>query len=102
MRIESKSEGSPGEFGLPARASSEKAAEMLGFATHDIPILIAARLLKPLGAPAPNAPKYFASCDLLQLSIDRDWLNKATKAVAESWRVKNQNRRVKAQEEVDR
>src|ERR1022692_535252 len=33
--------------------------------THDVPILVAARLLKPLGNPAPNCTKCFATAELL-------------------------------------
>ena len=37
---------------LPARATAEQAAGLLGFAPHEIPILTARGLLKPLGHPA--------------------------------------------------
>ncbi len=45
---------------LPARLSVEDAV-LLGFASHDITILMREELLKPLGRPAPKAPKWFAS-----------------------------------------
>jgi hypothetical protein len=77
---------------LPGRVSAEKAAELLGFAPHDIPVLIRRGLLKPLGHPAPNAPKFFAGCDILELKADRGWLDRASKAVAENWRQKNKRR----------
>ena len=44
---------------LPARLSTGKTAVLLGFQEHDIAPLIAAKLLAPLGKPAPNAPKVF-------------------------------------------
>jgi hypothetical protein len=34
---------------LPARVMAEEAAWLLGFAPHDIPVLVMAGLLKPLG-----------------------------------------------------
>jgi hypothetical protein len=33
----------------------------MGFTPHDIPTLVRAGLLKPLGRPTPNAVKYFAA-----------------------------------------
>jgi hypothetical protein len=79
-------------LGVTGRISAQKAAEILGFALHDIPTLIRRGLLKPLGKPAPNAPKYFAVCELLNLQADRGWLDRASKAVSESWKEKNQRK----------
>ena len=77
---------------LPARLDTQQAALILGFNDHDVPVLIRARLLKTLGSPAPNAPKYFASCEIEKLASDPDWLNRATKAISSRWREKNENR----------
>ena len=44
---------------LPARLSTGETAVLLGFQEHDIAPLIAAKLLAPLGKPAPNAPEIF-------------------------------------------
>ncbi len=44
---------------LPARLTAEQAAWVLNCQPHDVPILVAARLLKPLGNPPPNSVKYF-------------------------------------------
>ena len=63
---------------------------MLGFASHDIPILVKAQLLKPLGSPAPNAPKYFSAVYVEGLTKDTVWLSKATKAVSKHWKSKNE------------
>ncbi len=46
---------------LQARIPSETVAELLGFEKHDITVLVSNKLLKPLGKPAPNVPKRFAS-----------------------------------------
>jgi hypothetical protein len=60
---------------LPARLSTGETAVLLGFQERDFAPLIAAKLLAPLGKPAPNAPKYFATVDVLAAAQDRDWLS---------------------------
>lgn len=77
---------------IPARLSVDATAKLLGFAEHDIQILMAARKLKPLGDPAPNAPKWFAAIEVIRLAVDEDWLNKATKEVGKYWRQKRERR----------
>jgi len=70
---------------LPARLDVAATARLLGFAEHDIQILMAAGKLEPLGNPAPNAPKWFCAVDVIRLAVDRDWLNKATREVSKHW-----------------
>jgi hypothetical protein len=65
---------------------------LLGFAEHDIPVLIKARLLKPLGSPAQNGIKWFSTAELEALAQDRAWLDRATKAVQSHWRVRNREK----------
>lgn len=79
---------------LPASVDTAQAAAILGFAEHDIPILIRAKLLKPLGNPPPNGCKYFSSSELESLSRDHDWLHKASRVVTQHWKQKNQRRNV--------
>jgi hypothetical protein len=43
---------------LPARLTVEQVAWVLNCQPHDVPILVAARLLKPLGSPPPNSVKF--------------------------------------------
>ncbi len=74
---------------MPARLEAEQAAWYLGFQPHDIPVLIAADLLRPLGRPQHNAVKYFAAVELEALRSDSKWLGKATDAVQSRWRRKN-------------
>ena|SRR5438105_5005889 len=74
---------------LPARLNTSEAALLLGVHDHDIPVLVGARLLDPLGKPAPNAPKYFAAVDVMAAAENRDWLAKATATIAKHWREKN-------------
>jgi hypothetical protein len=78
--------------GLPARLDAGSTAKLLGFADHDIQILMAAGKLTALGDPAPNAPKWFAAMEIIRLAADRDWLSKATKEVSKYWRHKRERR----------
>ena len=73
---------------LPARLNVTQTAKVLGFGTHDLPVLVGAGLLTPLGSPAPNAPKFFARVTIAGLAADVAWLNKATKAVGRYWQAK--------------
>ena len=75
---------------LPARLDANETAKLLGFAEHDIQILMATRKLTPLGDPAPNAPKWFGAIEVIRLGADQDWLNKATKEVSKYWRQKRE------------
>jgi hypothetical protein len=75
---------------LPARLTQEQTAWALGFTVHDVPVLVATGLLKPLGRPPPNGQKFFAAAELRELKTDRKWLARATDAVHEHWRHKNQ------------
>jgi hypothetical protein len=57
--------------------------------SHDIPVLVAARLLKLLGNSQPNSVKCFAALEVLELSKDRVWLAKLTNALNQHWQRKN-------------
>ena len=74
---------------LPARLTVEQAAWVLNCQPHDIPILVTARLLKPLGNPVSNSVKYFATIEVLELAKDRTWPAKVTNAVSQHWKQKN-------------
>ncbi len=74
---------------LPARLTAEQAAWVLNCQPYDVAILVMARLLKPLGNPAPNSVKYFATAEILELSKDRTWLAKLTNAIGQYWRERN-------------
>ena len=81
---------------LPARLTAEQAAWVLNCQPHDVPILVAARLLKPLGSPPPNGIKFFASSELLELTNDRSWLVKVTNAVNQHWHKQNARKRMRS------
>ena len=77
----------------PARLTAEQAAWMLGCNPHDVPILVSARLLKPLGDPMPNSVKYFATVQILEYAKDAKWLAKATTALGRYWHGKNRRKK---------
>lgn len=78
---------------LPARVDVQQVAQLLGFPVHDIPILMRAKLLKPLGDPAPNGHKYFCTAEIELLARDKAWLDKATKTVSRHWQARNDQQR---------
>jgi hypothetical protein len=80
---------------LPARLNVEQVATVLNCQVHDVPVLVAARLLKPLGNPLPNSVKYFATCELIELMKDRAWLARMTSALNQFWQRKNSARKSK-------
>jgi len=77
---------------LPARLNTSEAAIVLGFQEHDITPLVAAKFLVPLGKPAPNAPKYFATVDITAAAADREWLAAATRLLSKRWQDKNRRK----------
>jgi len=74
---------------LPARLTAEQAAWVLNCQPHDVPVLVAARLLKPLGNPPPNGIKFFATADVLELTKDRNWLVRMSSTIYQHWQKKN-------------
>jgi len=76
----------------PARLTVEQTAWALNCQTHDIPVLVAARLLKPLGNPPSNGTKFFCTAEILELATDSTWLGKMTNAIYQHWRAKNSAR----------
>ncbi len=74
---------------LPARLTAEQAAWVLNCQPHDVPVLVAARLLKPLGNPQANSTKFFATTDLLEQIKDRNWLVRVSTAIYQHWHKQN-------------
>ena len=74
---------------MPARAGVDETAWILGFATHDIAVLVSAGLLKPLGHPPVSGTKFFATATLLKLREDINWLARASDAIVRHWQTKN-------------
>jgi hypothetical protein len=77
---------------LPARLSVQQAAWVLGVRPHSIQILVSYRLLKPIGTPARNETKFFATTYVLRLAEDYGWQDLSTATLQEHWKVKNQRR----------
>src|SRR5262249_20680490 len=77
---------------LPGRLNTSETALLLGVQEHDISVLVAARLILPLGKPAPNAPKYFASVEVAANAENPEWLAQATRALARHWLTKNRRK----------
>lgn len=87
---------------LPARLTAEQAAWVLNCQPHDVPALVAAKLLKPLGNPPANGIKYFATADLLEQIKDRQWLVRVTATVYQHWQRKNAHKAALTNNEVAR
>jgi hypothetical protein len=87
---------------FPARLTVEQAAWALGCQPHDVPILVASRLLKPLGNPPQNGIKFFAASEVVELVQDRSWLARMTSTINQHWHKKNalQNKNRQAHGEV--
>ena len=77
----------------PARLTAEQVAAVLNCQPSDVRILVAVRLLKPLGNPPPNSVKFFATLELLELVKDRAWLAKVTNTLNQHWQKKNAAKR---------
>src|SRR2546426_12192950 len=73
---------------LPARLDVCQTGWFFGFKPHDIPVLTAAGLLKPLGHPARNCIKHYATENLRALRGDEKWLARACDTIASHWREK--------------
>jgi hypothetical protein len=101
--LSAKSNGKPGLISaqakellnlrrLPTMLNAAQTAALIGLAEHDIPVLIGAGLIKPLGNPPANAVKHFATVQVLELAGEITHLNKIRNAVYEYWRNKNANK----------
>jgi len=69
---------------LPAILTPVQAGWLLGFTDEAIGILVRDGLLVALGGAKPDDSKRFSSAYILQLSLNREWLDAATNAVYQS------------------
>ena len=74
---------------LPARLTAEQTAWVLNCQPHDIPALVTAKLLKPLGNPPANGIKFYATADVLESMQDRNWLVRMSATIYQHWHKKN-------------
>jgi len=77
---------------MPGRLTYEQAATLIGCAAHDLPVLVAAKLVPVLHYGAKNATKYVPAFELERLVHDVSWLAKVTRALSRHWRQKNERR----------
>lgn len=84
----------------PACVSMETAAAIFGWPHYYLPFLMRAGHLKPLGKPAQNARKWFATVEVERMSGDPVWLDKAIRIVEKQIQVMNQKQRGKGQSEM--
>lgn len=76
----------------PVCLTKEMVAKVLGIATHNIPLLVRAGLLKPLGRPARYCVKYFSRQALAENLANEEWLGKMVNAINRHWHNKNAQR----------
>ena len=81
----------------PACVGMEEAAAIFGWPVYYLPFLVRAGHLKPLGKPAQNARKWFATVEIARMSCDPDWLDKAIRIVEKQ--IQEMNRKQKGKEE---
>lgn len=74
---------------LPSRLTAEQVDWVLNCRAHDVPVLVADRLLKPLGNPSPDSGKFFSRAG----SIGTGKLAKMTNALNQHWQKKMPPRR---------
>ena len=84
----------------------EEAATIFGWPNYYLPFLVRAGHLKPLGKPAQNARKWFATVEIERMSCDSMWLDKAIRIVEkqiQEMNTKQRDNRVKciAADEVE-
>lgn len=85
----------------PARLKVEETAWYLGFSPHEIPILMAEGLLKPLGRPPTTGVKYFSTVALDELRRDTKWLARASDCIVQYWKSRNEKKAAHREEEHD-
>jgi hypothetical protein len=78
-----------------ATMKKEEVAEALGVATHIIPPLSQAGLIKPLGRPQRYCVKHYSRDLLAQQLADVGWLDKVVAAIHRHWRNKNARKRAR-------
>jgi len=77
----------------PACVGMEEAATMFGWPNYYMPFLVRAGHLKPLGKPAQNARKWFATVEIERLGCDPEWLDKAIRIVEKQIRDMNEKQK---------
>ena len=79
----------------PVVMTKEKVADAMGVPTHNIPPLVRAGLLKPLGHPGRYCVKHFSRDALAEKFASQEWLEKVMAAIHRHWRNKNARKRTR-------
>lgn len=79
---------------LPARMTAQEVGWFLGFSANDVPVLARYGLIKPLGHPATNGIKYYATVAIQERYGDVRWLTKASDTIIRYWQSKNERKTV--------
>ena len=80
----------------PACVGMEEVAAIFGWPQYYVPFLVSAEHLTPLGKPAQNARKWFATVEIERMCGDPDWLDKAIRIVEK--RIQEMNKKQKGRE----
>ena len=79
----------------PVVMTKEKVADAMGVPTHNIPPLVRAGLLKPLGHPGRYCVKHISRDALAEKFASQEWLEKVMAAIHRHWRIKNARKRAR-------
>jgi hypothetical protein len=73
----------------PGIYTGGQTAVRLGVGPHTIPILVRAKLIKPLGNPSLNSEKLFAAITIEAITQDPAALDKIVRAIQRHWKQRN-------------
>ena len=79
----------PGWEQFPGFMMKEHVAKAIGRPRHDIPPLVRAGLIKPLGNPSRHCVKMYSRELLAQQFADVTWQDKVAAAIHRHWKIKN-------------
>jgi hypothetical protein len=82
----------------PACVGMEEVAAIFGWPDYYVPFLVSAGHLMPLGKPAQNARKWFATVEIERMCGDPDWLDKAVRIVEKQIQEMNKRQKVRKPE----
>ena len=71
----------------------EEVAAIFGWPDYYVPFLVSAGHLTPLGKPAQNARKWFATVEIERMCCDPAWLDKAIRIVEKQIQEMNKRRK---------
>lgn len=78
---------------IPRRLTAKEVGWFLGFEPHEVPMIGAAGLLKPLGNPKKSGRKYYLTALCETLGQNEKWMARASNAVIAFWQKKDAGRK---------